>query len=78
MVFDQRFFDAQQQQIEVDRQGHQEVASAIRAGFAQQSTDEERSRVDILQALKDLKLAQDALTNRLAAIEARKRTEKAA
>lgn len=78
VVFDQRFFDAQQQQIEVDRQGHQEVASAIRAGFAQQSAEEERSRMDIVQALGDLKRSQDMLNQRLAAIEARRRTEKAA
>ena len=78
VVFDQRFLDAQRMQLEVDRQGHQNVANAIRESEGKRAADEERSREELLQALRDLRQEQAALNNRLAAIEARKRTEKAA
>jgi hypothetical protein len=78
VVFDQRFLDAQMRHVQVDADGHKNVADAIKDADRQRSQDEERSREDILKALRDLERAQRALNERLAAIESRKRTDKAA
>ena len=76
VVFDQRFLDGQAQHIHADLQGHADVAEAVRLGFAQQSQDEERTRIDIIEELRALRDAQDAVNRRLAAIEGRRRTDK--